>query len=59
MARLKSLVRIFLIAFWLIGITTGTSRAETPFYHGKTVTIVVATKAGDVYDLIYVAQGAR
>src|SRR6185295_17650855 len=25
--------------------------AQTPFYQGKTVTIVVATKAGDVYDL--------
>ena len=25
--------------------------AQTPFYQGKTITIVVATKAGDVYDL--------
>lgn len=25
--------------------------AQTPFYQGKTVTIVVGTKAGDVYDL--------
>ncbi len=25
--------------------------AQTPFYQGKTVTLVVATKAGDVYDL--------
>ena len=27
------------------------AEAQTPFYHGKTVTIVVATEAGDVYDL--------
>src|ERR687898_888100 len=25
--------------------------AQTPFYQGKTLTIVVGTKAGDVYDL--------
>jgi len=25
--------------------------AQTPFYQGKTVTIIVAAKAGDVYDL--------
>jgi tripartite-type tricarboxylate transporter receptor subunit TctC len=29
----------------------GTAVAQTPFYQGKTVTIIVATKAGDVYDL--------
>lgn len=29
----------------------GTAAAQTPFYQGKTVTIIVATKAGDVYDL--------
>jgi len=27
------------------------SNAQTPFYQGKTITIVVGTKAGDVYDL--------
>lgn len=26
-------------------------QAQTPFYQGKTVTIIVGTKAGDVYDL--------
>jgi len=26
-------------------------RAQTPFYQGKTITIIVSTKAGDVYDL--------
>jgi tripartite-type tricarboxylate transporter receptor subunit TctC len=28
-----------------------TLHAQTPFYQGKTVTIIVAAKAGDVYDL--------
>jgi tripartite-type tricarboxylate transporter receptor subunit TctC len=27
------------------------AEAQTPFYQGKTITIVVGTKAGDVYDL--------
>jgi len=27
------------------------AQAQTPFYQGKTITIVVGTKAGDVYDL--------
>jgi tripartite-type tricarboxylate transporter receptor subunit TctC len=26
-------------------------QAQTPFYQGKTITIIVSTKAGDVYDL--------
>jgi tripartite-type tricarboxylate transporter receptor subunit TctC len=30
---------------------TATVEAQTPFYQGKTVTIIVGTKAGDVYDL--------
>jgi len=25
--------------------------AQTPFYQGKTITIIAAAKAGDVYDL--------
>lgn len=37
-----------LAAFLLLG---GVSQAQTPFYQGKTITIVVGTKAGDVYDL--------
>jgi len=28
-----------------------TLHAQTPFYQGKTITIIVSTKAGDVYDL--------
>ena len=27
------------------------AQAQTPFYQGKTITIVVGTKAGDAYDL--------
>jgi tripartite-type tricarboxylate transporter receptor subunit TctC len=27
------------------------AKAQTPFYQGKTITIIVSTKAGDVYDL--------
>jgi tripartite-type tricarboxylate transporter receptor subunit TctC len=34
------------IFFWC-----GSVNAQTPFYQGKTITIVVGTKAGDVYDL--------
>ncbi len=30
---------------------TSASQAQTPFYQGKTMTIIVGTKAGDVYDL--------
>lgn len=29
----------------------GSGQAQAPFYQGKTITIVVGTKAGDVYDL--------
>ena len=37
---------MFLLVVW-----TSTVEAQTPFYQGKTVTIIVGTKAGDVYDL--------
>jgi tripartite-type tricarboxylate transporter receptor subunit TctC len=30
---------------------TSTLLAQTPFYQGKTISILVGTKAGDVYDL--------
>ena len=29
----------------------GHAQAQTPFYQGKTITIIVGTKAGDAYDL--------
>jgi tripartite-type tricarboxylate transporter receptor subunit TctC len=40
------------LLMFLVALLFGASAsAQTPFYQGKTVTIVVATKAGDVYDL--------
>jgi tripartite-type tricarboxylate transporter receptor subunit TctC len=35
----------------LVFLWCSSSDAQTPFYQGKTITIVVGTKAGDVYDL--------
>src|SRR3954468_17631453 len=45
---MKRSVICFLLLFvgWV-----STAAAQTPFYQGKTVTIIVGTKAGDVYDL--------
>jgi tripartite-type tricarboxylate transporter receptor subunit TctC len=40
-----------ILAVLLVLITVSAAEAQTPFYQGKTVTIVVGTKAGDVYDL--------
>jgi tripartite-type tricarboxylate transporter receptor subunit TctC len=36
--------------FFLV-LSASTAEAQTPFYQGKTITIIVSTKAGDVYDL--------
>jgi tripartite-type tricarboxylate transporter receptor subunit TctC len=44
-------MRTFLAALTLVLLTYAESNAQTPFYQGKTITIIVATKAGDVYDL--------
>jgi len=44
MLRLVFSVLIFLFSQSLLA-------AQTPFYQGKTITIIVSTKAGDVYDL--------
>ncbi|MGH7930862.1 MAG: Bug family tripartite tricarboxylate transporter substrate binding protein [Candidatus Binatia bacterium] len=41
---------LILVALFLLS-WTSTLPAQTPFYQGKTITIVVGTKAGDVYDL--------
>jgi len=38
-------------ALALVFLWCSRSDAQTPFYQGKTITIVVGTKAGDVYDL--------
>jgi tripartite-type tricarboxylate transporter receptor subunit TctC len=35
----------------IIGAWCASASAQTPFYQGKTITIIVSTKAGDVYDL--------
>jgi tripartite-type tricarboxylate transporter receptor subunit TctC len=40
-----------LVALTAIFLWTGGVKAQTPFYQGKTITIIVGTKAGDVYDL--------
>jgi tripartite-type tricarboxylate transporter receptor subunit TctC len=39
------------VALLLCLVSTVSAQAQTPFYQGKTITIVVGTKAGDVYDL--------
>lgn len=39
---------IHLLVLALLG---GSAQAQAPFYQGKTISIVVGTKAGDVYDL--------
>ncbi|HEV8723377.1 MAG TPA: tripartite tricarboxylate transporter substrate-binding protein [Candidatus Binatia bacterium] len=41
---------LILLAFLLLG-STCEIHAQTAFYQGKTITIIVSTKAGDVYDL--------
>jgi len=42
----RVVVFLFLSVVW-----AATANAQTPFYQGKTITIIVSTKAGDVYDL--------
>jgi len=39
------------ITFVLFSLWSISAHAQTPFYQGKTITFVVAAKAGDVYDL--------
>lgn len=36
---------------YLVGILAGSGLEQTPYYRGRTVTIVAGSKAGDVYDL--------
>jgi tripartite-type tricarboxylate transporter receptor subunit TctC len=42
--------RVALVLLLVTGWASSAS-AQTPFYQGKTITIIVAAKAGDVYDL--------
>jgi tripartite-type tricarboxylate transporter receptor subunit TctC len=44
-------MRTFLWALSLVFLTYAETNGQTPFYQGKTITIIVGTKAGDVYDL--------
>ena len=48
-SRVKGILLLSL--YLLIPLTFSTVFAQAPFYQGKTITIVVGTKAGDVYDL--------
>ena len=41
-----TLATLVLVVLW-----SSTGLAQTPYYAGKTITIVAGTKAGDVYDL--------
>lgn len=43
---MKKIVSGFILLLWSAG-----AWAQAPFYQGKTITMVVGTKAGDVYDL--------
>ncbi len=40
-----------ILAFFAILMMGPAAQAQTPFYQGKTITIIVGTKAGDAYDL--------
>jgi tripartite-type tricarboxylate transporter receptor subunit TctC len=44
-------MRKLLITLLMLGFLGASAQAQTPFYQGKTISIVVGTKAGDVYDL--------
>lgn len=43
---MKRTLLVLSFVFWASGL-----EAQTPFYQGKTLTVIVGTKAGDVYDL--------
>src|SRR5918992_1832691 len=46
------IVKLFcILSLLLLSLLNSQARAQTPFYQGKTITIIVSTKAGDVYDL--------
>jgi tripartite-type tricarboxylate transporter receptor subunit TctC len=44
-------MKSLLVALLLCLVSSFSAKAQTPFYQGKTITIIVGTKAGDVYDL--------
>jgi tripartite-type tricarboxylate transporter receptor subunit TctC len=41
----------FLMSLMIVLFLAAGAQAQTPFYQGKTITIIVGTKAGDAYDL--------
>ena len=41
----------FIFSVFILLLAAGSARAQAPFYQGKTITIIVGTKAGDAYDL--------
>ena len=41
----------FLSVLLMALLAASQAQAQTPYYQGKTITIVVGTKAGDAYDL--------
>ena len=43
--------RLIVALLLALGFAVGHAHAQTPFYQGKTITIIVGTKAGDAYDL--------
>ena len=45
----QRLIRVAWITL-VLGLWTSPSIAQTPYYGGKTITIIAGTKAGDVYD---------
>src|SRR5918992_6338418 len=46
------IVKLFcILSVLLLSFLNSRAHAQTPFYQGKTITIIVSTKAGDVYDL--------
>ncbi|HEV8344677.1 MAG TPA: tripartite tricarboxylate transporter substrate-binding protein [Candidatus Binatia bacterium] len=49
--HLSSLVLFLLILYLFNSLTVTSVFAQTPFYQGKTITLIAGTKAGDVYDL--------
>ena len=51
-AELKTPLMVIVAAVFLFGTGNSTaSHAQTPYYQGKTITLIVGTVAGDLYDL--------
>lgn len=44
--RIKAICAAFIVVSWITG-----AQAQAPFYQGKTISIIVGSKPGDLYDL--------